>query len=74
MDQYPTNPVFDPILRAEHDCRTARTVWDREGFRGDPARGPERMEAAQEKLYALIDALSLEELKAYGEYRKIFAK
>lgn len=74
MDQYPTHPVFDPILVAEHDCQVAKGMT---GFGINPDtryRAKKDLEKAQAHLYELIDALSLDELKAYGEYRKIFAK
>lgn len=34
------------------------------------ARAQKNLKTAQTRLYALIDELTLEELKAYGEYRK----
>lgn len=63
MDQYPTHPVFDPILVAETDRRIARTI---------PGAGDE-VEATR-RLVELLEALTDDQVIEYGEYRKIFAK
>lgn len=74
MDQYPTHPVFDPILNAEHDCRSARVGAGFGATIDIRWRAKKELEKAKAHLYELIDALSDEQLKEYGEYRKQFAK
>lgn len=64
---------FEAILDAEFDANGAKVSVD-----FAPGNLPERLKVArhknwktaQKKLSDMIDALSLDEMKAYGEYRK----
>lgn len=74
MNQYPapvTDPEkFDAILKLESDVNTNRTLAIFGSDWQTRARGEDNWKRTKAQLSAAIDALSLGELRGYGEYRK----
>lgn len=65
------NPEFDRLLKLEDECRVRQVQavmglrsWDRE-------TGRKYLAINRVRLMAAVDRLSLDEMRAYGEYRKL---
>lgn len=58
---------FEEIRHMELSVQRSKNVL---GFSADRAQSAKGIKADQAKLFAALDALTPDELKAYGEYRK----
>lgn len=64
-----TNPTFDHILDLEHQVRVARASAECGIDGATRARGERNWTAARTELSAAIDALTTDQMRAYGAYR-----
>lgn len=60
---------FDAILKLERDVDTNRALATMGSDWQTRARGEDNWKASKARLSAALDALSLDELRAFGEYR-----
>jgi hypothetical protein len=61
---------FSEILDTEQECRLERTGMAFGMSPGDRERAKRNHANVKARLYALLDGLSLDELKAYAAYRR----
>jgi hypothetical protein len=67
-------PFFKQLKTLEENVKTAKDdVWDNySNMTPDQQdQGVQRIRVAKSKLYAAIDSLTPDEIRAYGEFRKL---